>query len=96
MFFVSESIRICGKCGTPKKIEWDLDVVDSYEKDLGINNIYASEKEIVCEKCGSRILATFRVSEYPEGILEDKEVYINYDEAGGSQIVSPEVEFYDL
>ena len=95
MIFVGESTVTCRKCGTPWKIEWDLDWVDSYEKEMGINSTYESERTIICDKCGECFSATLWVSEYPEGVLEEATATVYYDEEERS-IDPPKVEFFDL
>lgn len=71
MIIVSKSTVVCGVCGAKSVIEWDLDIIDSYKKNMGINSEYLSEITIECEKCGNMISTRLRATEYPEGVLEN-------------------------
>ena len=70
--------------------------MDSREKDMGMNNFYESETEIVCENCGNHIDAKLWISEYPEGTRETGGVIIQREDAENSRIEEPRVEFFDL
>lgn len=96
MIIISKSPGTCGTCGANLEVEWDLDLIDYYEKDGGICNFYESDVEIVCPKCENHILARLRAIEYPEGVLEDSGVKIKEDGAGRSCIEEPQIEFFDL
>ena len=96
MIVVSNSVCICGRCGTAAEIEWDLEPIDSYEKDMGINTEYESMQEALCEKCGNRIEARLLATEYPPGTLENSDVIIDKDESGESRVEKPRIEFFDL
>lgn len=96
MIIISKSPGTCGCCGAGLEVEWDLDLIDYYEKDGGICNFYESDVDVVCPKCGNHISAKLRAIEYPEGILEDSGVKIRSDESGKSHIEEPSIDFFDL
>ncbi len=96
MIIVTKSEGTCGKCGAKLEVEWDLDWVHSYEKDMGLNSYYESDVQVVCEKCGNVIAAKLYASEYPEGTLENSKVTIEGDASGKSTLEKPNIEFYDL
>lgn len=96
MIIISKSPGTCGFCGADLEVEWDLDLIDFYEKDGGVCNIYQSEVDTICPKCENRILAKLRAIEYPEGVLEDSSVRIMGDESGKSSIEKPQIDFFDL
>ena len=96
MIVVSRSICTCGRCGRKVEIEWDLDPIDSYEKDMGVNTDYESIEKVVCEQCGNVMIAKLWAAEYPPGTLEDCAVTFERDDSEGSTVEKPRIEFFDL
>ena len=47
MIIISKSPGTCGCCGAGLEVEWDLDLIDYYEKDGGICNFYESDVDVV-------------------------------------------------
>lgn len=105
MIEVSKSICICGRCGAKMEMEWDLDPINSYEKEIYINSYeksmgiatdYESVETIVCQQCGNIIIAKLWAAEYPPGTLEDCAVTFERDDSEGSTVEKPRIEFFDL
>ncbi|MBD5546155.1 MAG: hypothetical protein HDQ97_01915 [Lachnospiraceae bacterium] len=96
MIIIGKSLGTCGSCGAGLEVEWDLDLINDYEKDGRICNFYESGVDVVCPKCGNHIEAKLWAIEYPEGVLEDSGVSIRSDESGKSHIEEPLIEFFDL
>ncbi len=99
MVLIGKSKGICGSCGTPFSIEWDPDIVNSNEKNSGIESEYKSEEELICQTCGNHIRARLHFYEYPEGMLcrADADAFGDKDIVlGKSKIEKPTIEFFDL
>lgn len=95
MIIVSKSKVRCDKCKEDYDVEWDLELVESTEKQMGYNNLYVSEIVAECPYCGEKMNLELQASEYPEGTLEYMQ--IKGDSLHSHPMVEePEIRFYDL
>lgn len=98
MVRVKNSDCHCGKCGNTFSIRWDLEIVNTTERQMGKEVEYLGETKCTCPDCGNTITGVLSVFEYPTGCLnmkEIKDVTDSYNTAD-STISEPAVAFFDL
>lgn len=67
----------CSNCDAQLRIEFEFDLTSSDERNMGAENMYTAEGEILCDKCKREISYEFYVSEYPEGTVNDTGISIS-------------------
>lgn len=75
----------CSKCGhiiSIKCSDLPFDVVETEEREMGTEKTHSVDYEFECPKCGNKISVKYDIWEYPEGVINDK----NIDIKGGSLI----------
>lgn len=98
MIRIDKSKCRCGKCNEYFDVEWDVDYIDSNERNMGEECEYRGENEFECPKCNNIIHGELIVYEYPVGCLNYKKIESVYDsfETGMSEFEEPFIVFYDL
>lgn len=100
MIMISKSQGVCGNCGAIFEVDWDPDMLSSYERNMGIESEYCDEEEVICKNCGNHIGARLSFWEYPVGVLSicnDIEVSeTKNDNMHPTIIEKPSIAFYDL
>ncbi|WP_155832002.1 hypothetical protein [Butyrivibrio sp. WCD2001] len=84
----------CGRCGKILDISWEIDSVDSREKNMGSESYYSASTNVICPECGNEINCSIQFVEYPDGVLEvpPKVIEISDDR---SELETPRVSFGD-
>jgi hypothetical protein len=79
----------CNKCGSQFGFQFDFDLTDSDERNMGPENHYHADDQIGCDKCGNEISYDFYLSEYPAGSPNDTEFTVEGGELMDIQYQDP-------
>lgn len=92
MRVVKPAVVECKKCLHLIVIEdIDLDMVATYERNMGAEIEYKDEQKFVCDKCNAEISMKISVWEYPEGAIN----YVLIESDDISVIENPVLSCYD-
>ena len=81
----------CSKCGHIITIDCSdlpFEVVETEQREMGVEKTYSADYEIECPKCKNEISIKYDVWEYSEGVINNKNIEIN----GGTLIQECECE----
>lgn len=62
----------CSECTSSffvSALDIDIDLLESDERNMGMENIYGGSSDFTCPNCDNNILITYAASEYPTGAL---------------------------
>lgn len=98
MVVVEKSLCRCGKCNSSFEVEWELEYIDSRERDMGEECVYSGQIDVTCLQCGNVISAQLHVVEFPIGQIEVREMFGLHDSegTGNSSVEKPLINCFDL
>ena len=74
------------------KDDFQWEIVDTDEREMGIETHYQFEHEFTCENCDQDIKLTFDIWEYPQGFYNDQDITVD----GGEVVDDSDFDLYTL
>ena len=99
MIRIDSSKVHCGNCHKTFPGNWELDIIDSHEREMGEETEYEGVLEEICPYCGNNISGKLHAYEYPVGNIDEAQIQVECSDTrdtSQSRIDNPQITLFDL